>query len=387
MPSYSYLVLIVIVFSSVALLISSFSSSSSSLSLISTRLTMSATRIDKIKGALIGFYSGDSLAMPVHWFYDLNQLRNTFPDGITKYENAPVKMNGSIMNLSNTGGGGRGSDKGSIIGDVINHGKKQYWIAGGNYHYHQSLKAGENTLDALVTRILVKSLTSTKKLDVGDFREKYIKFMTTPGSHNDTYAGTCHRMFFSNWINGVAPEKCPDNDNHNVDSIDALMTVPASTIAYLDASREDRLEAVRNAIQTTRRTTAVLPYAYIYSDMLTMIINGETVRNAAGAASIELGMDIVNLSKRSDPMVACYIESSFPALLIFAYKYGDDAKRLLLQNANAGGENVARGSLLGALVGGSVGYNNFPVDLRDNLKIKDLAVESEEFARAIYSTV
>jgi len=28
------------------------------------------------------------------------------------------------MNLSNTGGGGRGSDKGSIIGDVICHGKK-----------------------------------------------------------------------------------------------------------------------------------------------------------------------------------------------------------------------------------------------------------------------
>lgn len=37
---------------------------------------------------------------------------------------------GSIMNLSNTGGGGRGSDQASIVGDVILHGKKKYWMRG-----------------------------------------------------------------------------------------------------------------------------------------------------------------------------------------------------------------------------------------------------------------
>jgi hypothetical protein len=30
---------------------------------------------------------------------------------------------GSILNLSNTGGGGRGSDEGDIVGTVILHGK------------------------------------------------------------------------------------------------------------------------------------------------------------------------------------------------------------------------------------------------------------------------
>eukprot|EP00952_Eustigmatos_sp_NYUAD-ZCMA_P013707 54125-Eustigmatos_ZCMA.PRE.1 len=76
------------------------------------------------------------------------------------------------MNLSNTGGGGRGSDKGSIgefrsfpcrarrailkhethalswfvvdscaVGDVILHGKKQYWQRGAGYHYHHGLRA------------------------------------------------------------------------------------------------------------------------------------------------------------------------------------------------------------------------------------------------------
>jgi len=58
----------------------------------------------------------------------------------------------------------------------------------------------------------------------------------------------------------------------------------------------------------------------------------------------------------SDPMVACYIDSSFPALLHLAYRYADrGTKMTLLANANAGGENVARGSALGALIGASYG--------------------------------
>jgi hypothetical protein len=43
------------------------------------------------------------------------------------------------------------------------------------------------------------------------------------------------------------------------------------------------------------------------------------------------------VGNRGDPMVACYITSAFPALLVFAYKYGDDPQRLLLASVNAGG--------------------------------------------------
>jgi ADP-ribosylglycohydrolase len=59
-------------------------------------------------------------------------------------------------------------------------------------------------------------------------------------------------------------------------------------------------------------------------------------------------------------MVACYIDSSFPALLHFAYKYADSPEQAILANANAGGENVARGSLLGALMGAAHGMQGWP---------------------------
>lgn len=109
------------------------------------------------------------------------------------------------MNLSNTGGGGRGSDKGDIVGTVILHGKKEFWLKGGDYHYHHGMQPGENTLDALITRVLTQSMLKTTALDSSDFRNAYITFMTTPGSHNDTYAGTCHRMFFKNLVAGRSP--------------------------------------------------------------------------------------------------------------------------------------------------------------------------------------
>lgn len=80
------------------------------------------------------------------------------------------------MSLSSTGGGGRGSQKGSIIGDVvrtmrlfdcaaltpsqINHGKKELWGRKG-IHYHNGMAAGENTLNALCARQVVQSVTES----------------------------------------------------------------------------------------------------------------------------------------------------------------------------------------------------------------------------------
>jgi hypothetical protein len=82
------------------------------------------------------------------------QIRAEFGGAITKMEKSRSTFRGSIMNLSNTGGAGRGSDKGSIVGDVINHGKRDYWMRGNDSHYHVTLEAGENTLEAQLCRFV-----------------------------------------------------------------------------------------------------------------------------------------------------------------------------------------------------------------------------------------
>jgi len=71
----------------------------------------------------------------------------------------------------------------------------------------------------------MKSIVANKGVfDADYFRDAYITFLTTPGTHNDTYASTCHRMFFSNLVHEKRePKDCPDDDGHNVEAIDGLV--------------------------------------------------------------------------------------------------------------------------------------------------------------------
>merc|ERR1719498_1542589 len=197
--------------------------------------------------------------MPSHWYYGgSGQVNRDYGGPIKGYVKPKKNLSGSIMNLSNTGGGGRGSDRGEIIGKVINHGKKEFWTASGSYHYHCTLQKGENTLEAQLVREVCRSIVANGgQFKPEDLRERYVKFMTTPGSHNDCYASTCHRMFFANLQKGLPPERCPDNDHHNVDTIDGLvMAVPVCLALNGDTSK-----AAAQCTSVTRASDAVSVYA------------------------------------------------------------------------------------------------------------------------------
>ena len=108
---------------------------------------------DRLKGAVWGLLAGDALASPTHWYYGgPRQIASDYGREMIQGYRKPVsEMQGSIMPRSNTDGAGRGAyneDKKTVIGDVINHGKKRYWDPRSSYHYHGTLAAGENTLEA-----------------------------------------------------------------------------------------------------------------------------------------------------------------------------------------------------------------------------------------------
>lgn len=168
------------------------------------------------------------MAAPTHWYYGgLRQIISDYGHEITDYTKPNRYLAGSILNKSDLNGGGRSgwsggtSQKVSIVGDVINHGKQDLWSPSQSIHYHATLQQGENTLEVQLARVLMKSIVQNGgKFNADHFRTKYVEFMTTPNSHNDTYASTCHRMFFANMIyRQLPPEKCPDNDHHNVDTV------------------------------------------------------------------------------------------------------------------------------------------------------------------------
>ena len=59
--------------------------------------------------------------------------------------------------------------------------------------------------------------------------QAYVHFMTTPGSHNDTYAESYHRDFFANYASGVPPEECSKGtEGHNTAQIGGFVVRPVA---------------------------------------------------------------------------------------------------------------------------------------------------------------
>ena len=136
--------------------------------------------VSRGKAALRSFFVGDALAMSVHWFYDPEKIKTAFPGGVQKFEDAPEYHPSSIMSLHSTSRGGRGSQGGSasvkeVVGDVILKGKRKYW-GQPNMHYHQGMKAGENTLNAHCARVLMRSMAAANgHYDKNRFLDDYQK--------------------------------------------------------------------------------------------------------------------------------------------------------------------------------------------------------------------
>ena len=116
---------------------------------------------------LWGMFVGDALAMPVHWYYDVAAMQRDF--GIVRDYQAPREYHpSSIMPLASTGAAGRGSQQGEVVGSVILHGKKHLW-GQPNRHYHYGLQPGDNTLNLLCMRVLLRTMNTTGRYDSGDF--------------------------------------------------------------------------------------------------------------------------------------------------------------------------------------------------------------------------
>jgi hypothetical protein len=163
-------------------------------------------------------------------------------------------------------------------------------------------------------------------------------------------------------VSGLPLDVCPDSDGHNVDTMDALtLAVPVILQAWARGASEDEIsKAALHAVRVTRKVSRKFePYCAAFCSLMRQVLEGSDLREAVERTSLRtVGTSMRQMVERGgeDPMVACYIDSSFPAMLYMLYKYADvDMGTAALANANAGGENVARGSILGAVLGARAG--------------------------------
>jgi ADP-ribosyl-[dinitrogen reductase] hydrolase len=265
-----------------------------------------------------------------------------------------------------------------VVGDVILHGKQELWQRK-NVHYHAGLRAGENTLNAQLLRVLLRTSSDGDGYSPLAWLEAYAKFMTTEGSHNDSYADTAHVQFFYRFSQGTPLEECSGDENHSTANIGALYALVVLLLASAPGAAagveaggteaeaaEQVLAAVGSHVALTHRSPKLLRYASLLATLLLELLGGTPLRAALRTAGAELGIDLAAVAAITPPAdgqlppafsdlplvakgfgLSCYVHDSLPAVLYLAYKYSEpsQAPRALLANTNVGGNTVHRGSI------------------------------------------
>ncbi|CAK8698537.1 unnamed protein product [Clavelina lepadiformis] len=357
--------------------------------------TSAAVLKTAVTQAYQGLFIGDAVAMPVHWYYNVPAIKDDYNGWISKYEKPKDDHPTSILRHSNTGGSGRshGSQSDPVIGKVILHDKLDAWSGRSNAsHYHQGMEAGDNTLNCHCAFRLMQTLHDCPKnmTDEAVLKQAfvdYVTFMTTPGSHNDTYAESYHRKFFADWVKAGGPIDPEDLFKFTTDRSKRMLidtqldvigafVVPTAIILHnIHRPIEEVTRVTQELYSRTHPVDGIIEPMNAYIRILHAVVRGGSLKDEAekalkehlgpaGGAMIRTFDQTVISSKTKLAAfqrigeklgLACYVNGAFAVMLYLARHFYDDFEGGILTNVNIGGENCHRGAALGALLGASSG--------------------------------
>lgn len=320
---------------------------------------------DRCNGALHGMFIADALAMPVHWYYDTLALHRDYGN-ITEYLSPKNPHPDSILWRSSYSPPNK---KGDIL-----HEQAQYWGQKG-IHYHQFLRAGENTLNLKLCRELLFYLNETDEYSANEWLEIMIAFLLSPDSHKDTYAEEYLRVFFTNYANGQAPAQCARQDEKHIGGYCHMLPL---VIKYKDIP-EYAMSIALQHLALTHGGNTMKTWGEIIAETLLCVFQGFSLdgalRQACSRTPLDLDIDLLHaLRDYPDTTVigkhfssACYVDHAVPATLYLALKYASSPEEALIANTMCGGDNAGRGAVLGALLGAVNGLNHWPERWRIHL--------------------
>jgi ADP-ribosylglycohydrolase len=281
---------------------------------------------NKQSGLLFGSYCADALSLGVHWIYDANELAQK-------------------------------------------HGRITHYKPPGTDSYHPHKQAGDQGHVGDQALCLLNFLLKEKIWDPSGFMDDWLGMWP---DYND-YVDGATKTTLANIQNQT--DKTQGGSN-SVEIAGPARIAPL--IVFLSNSSEN--EVVKAAVEQTMLThrskeaeesaifLAKAGYRLMHGANLLDTLNETAPAWAREKADGVLSENSVDAISKLGP--ACSISSALPSVLYLALKYEDDIENALTENAMAGGDNCARGLVLGMLLGAANGMTSIPNHWVENLKAR-----------------
>jgi ADP-ribosyl-[dinitrogen reductase] hydrolase len=301
---------------------------------------------DRIRGAVWGQFVGDAFCLGSHWIYDLGELEQRFPGGPRGFEEP---------------------------------------AAG---HYHAGKRPGDLTHYGQGALLLLRSLQERGRFDDSDFGSRFVSLIESPGYTG--YRDHAARDTAANYraFRELHPDQAYGYQDGADDDQPASITRLAALVAryFRDSDLAGIVERATRVCQNNERAVA---YNLTQAVILQMLFNGssldDAVRHTAEQAP-QLGAEGVMLAGLIAAAVAgrdlsvreatlkfgqsCPLAGSFPAALQCALHYADDFGEALRATAAVGGDNAARGAMIGSWLGAFRGIQALPAGWCESLSAR-----------------
>jgi ADP-ribosylglycohydrolase len=286
---------------------------------------------NKQSGLLFGSFSADALSLGVHWIYDTNELAQK-------------------------------------------HGRVSEYKAPGADSYHPHKQAGHQGHVGDQSLCLLKFLVREKKWSPSGFMDDWLGIWPD----YDDYIDGATKSTLANVQNRS------DKTQGGSDSVEIAGPARiAPLVCHLASSTEE--EVVRASVEQTMLThrspeaeesaafLAKAGYRLMRGASLLDTLNETAPEWALKKANSVLSENAVDAIGKLGP--ACSISSALPSVLYLALKHGDDIETAFIENAMAGGDNCARGLVLGMLLGAANGMASIPNYWVENLRARSDLVD------------
>ena len=308
--------------------------------------TQNISVADRISGAVWGQFVGDAFCLGSHWIYDLDELEGRFP------------------------GGPRGFDEPAVG------------------HYHAGKLPGDLTHYGDGALLLLRSLQERGRFDASDFGSRFVSLIESPGYTG--YRDHAARGTVANYL--AYRELHPDDAYGYQDGADDDQPASITRLAPLVARYfrdSDLAGIVERATRVCQNNERAVAYNLTHAMILQKLFNGSTLDDAVSHAAEQapkLGAEGVTLAGKIAAAVggrdlsvrevtlkfgqSCPLAKSFPAALQCALHHADDFGEALRATAAVGGDNAARGAMIGSWLGAFHGIQALPAGWCESLSAR-----------------